>query len=122
MATSKTKSSKNIEAIGPSQSGMTGYDTGGGADPVNPQDRLFSGAIPVIQATSVTGRLPFSCPTRNPLHYLEGPGCDEVVTVPQRRFPRDLELMEAAGQPGREGSTGGPNESKTLGGAEIYGT
>lgn len=119
MATKKS-STASLGGIGPSQSGVDGY--GGGMDPVNPQDRLFNGALGTMIPPGMTERRPFSMVTRNPLHYLEGPGCDEVVTVPNRKFPRDIDLQEAAGQPGREGATGGPNDPKTLNGAEIYGT
>lgn len=116
----KKSSTQSLEAIGPSQSGEGGF--GGGSDPMNPQDRLFSGALGTMVPPDLTQRRPFSMTTRNPLHYLEGPGTDEVVTVPQRKFPRDIDLMESAGQPGREGGPSGPNDPKTLNGAEIYGT
>lgn len=110
---------KDLEKIGPSQTA--------GGDPPNPQDRLFSGALPIKTPAQVSLRRPFSEPTRPPLHYSDGPGPDEGVT--SRRPAVAPNLGYQAAQDAREerplqGKDLGqvPNTTHTTNGVVIRGS
>lgn len=61
-----------------------------GADPVNPSDEIFKGrALPIMQAQATTERRAFTCVTRNPLHFNEGIGTDEVKPRGAQMIPND---------------------------------
>lgn len=50
--------------------------------PSNPSDEIFKGrALPIVPPQAVTQRRPFSpdLVTKNPLHYGDGCGTDEVI-------------------------------------------
>jgi hypothetical protein len=128
---SPTLQSREIEQIGPTESGYEGFGSDG-VNPSNPSDAIFQGAILItIPAQEVVQRRSFQEATRSPLHYLEGPGTDETVTS---RSPRsapitgnlhsDFDHAELRPLPGPDTHQYGasPDDAYTKNGALIYGT
>ena len=119
----------NGQSIGPTIDSDEGFSPT--ADPVNPQDRLFNGPVPMVSSPGMTTRRPFSEPTRPPLHYNDGTGPDERVTS---RRPNTIgPLGNAAALADHHEDTpiqgtdknkysAGPNDGRTLNGVEIRGT
>lgn len=123
------KSPRDVEAIGPSQDGVQGF--GGGVNPPNPQDAIFSGPIPLRTSPGMTTRRPFSEPTRPPLHYNDGTGPDESVTSrrpntigPLGDSHSDMDHHENRPIQGedRQPYSKGTDDSRTTNGVEIRGS
>lgn len=122
--TSRTKGEKP----GPTQS-VGGY--GATSLPPNPSDAILAGRpLPLVDAEYSTLRRPFTCPTRNPMHYNDGPGTDEVVTSRRTQPPlstllghKDHEdLAEHLFGEDSNKYSGGPDDGVTSNGVPIYGT
>lgn len=125
------KSKSSLESQGPTQSGMGGYDPT--ATPPNPSDEIFAGRpLPTLRGDTGTMRLPFNMPTRNPLHYLSGPGTDESVTSRSPATPPNVGLQgEAMSEMDHtdyyktsfgQRPAPSPDPAKTTNGVDIYGT
>lgn len=90
--------------------------------PANPSDEIYAGRpLPIIPPQAEVMRRPFSEPTRNPLHYLSGPGTDEIVSG------RNYQGQDfAEGLFGPKSMEGGRRPTSkndvTLNGQEIRGT
>ena len=99
--------------------------------PPNPSDAILAGReLPLRLADGVTGRRPFSEPTKAPLHYNDGPGPEEIVSSRRTQPPLATLLghedhfdadAHRFGEDANKYSKGA-NDGRTLGGAEIYGT
>lgn len=114
-----TKSPRNVEAVGPTQTA--------GGDPPNPQDRLFAGALPTYVPPQTTVRRPFTEPVRPPLHYADGPGPDEAVTsrqAPPAPLDDSHSVLDHKELRPIQGKSVGivPNTTHTTNGIEIRGT
>lgn len=130
MAKTSVTTPRDYEAIGPTQSGNGGY--GPGKLPMNPSDQIFSGSqLPIRMPEALTMRRTFNEATRSPLHYNDGPGTDEVVTSRRPNMPPLLGNDHAMGDhfedrpmPGFDHNlyAARDDNSKTLNGADIYGT
>ncbi len=129
MADKRPPKRPNGQSIGPSMDSDEGFDPR--PDPVNPQDRLFAGALPTVMPQAVTLRRPFNEPTRPPLHYSDGGGPDESVTSrrPNTIAPlgNDAALAdhhEDRPLPGSDKNkySKGPDDGYTTNGVEIRGT
>ena len=94
----------------------------GAGVPMNPSDEIFMGRpLPIIMPQEITMRRPFSEITKSPMHYLDGPGTDEVITG---RHWQGQDMAE--GKFGPKSAEGGrrptPVNDVTLNGQEIRGT
>ena len=132
MASSKSKAPRSSgtspQLPGPTQA-AGGYNPS--RLPENRSDEIIAGAaLPLLMPAYASARRSFSCPTRNPMHYNDGPGTDEVVTSRRTQPPLATLLGHRDHEDLAEGKFGvdknkyfaGPNDCCTLGGAEIYGT
>jgi len=127
MANKRSSTRTAGEPAGPTEQG--GF--GAGTLPPNPSDAIRGGAaLPLMLPDAMTMCRPFTQVTKNPLHYTDGPGTDEIVTS-RRTMPAIEHIL---GKPDHialdEHQYGedphqyshGPNDEFTSAGAWIRGT
>lgn len=91
--------------------------------PLNPSDHIVDGSmpLPILLPQAQTMRRPFTEPTRPPMHFLDGPGPDEIVSG---RYFQGGDFDE--GRYGPKSAEGGRRPTSvndvTLNGVEIRGT
>ena len=99
--------------------------------PPNRSNAIVEGApLPLMHSDSLTRCVPFTLTTKNPLHYNDGPGTDEVVTSRRTSPPIETllghpdhqDLLEHSFGPDHNKYSAGPDDEYTLNGVCIRGT